>query len=414
MQKILGKSCGLDVHKETIEACVLISSNRDEPEVIRESFTTMRGDLLRLRKWLTGLGCMNVAMESTGVYWRPVYEVLEDVKGINLCLANARHMKNLPGRKTDVKDAEWIAQLYMCGLLDKSYVPEKGIRDLREITRFYSKIVQERVRQLNRIEKFLQTHGFKLSSVLSSIDGVSSRRILEKLCEEGEVSASDLRSCLARGVHKTADEIAYAIVGKLSPISRALLRLLLDTLRSHDASLEDILREMRVASAPYGSMIELLTTIPGISSLSATYIIAEIGVDLSTFANSSKLVSWAGLSPSNEESAGVIKSKKITKGNNYVKTVLCQCAWSAVYARNTRSSNWYWRNVKRLGQKKAIIAVSRKLLCYIYCMLNTGEVYDRSRDVADTERYHAFKLESAKNIVSASEKNTIDLPMTES
>ena len=406
MQKILGISCGLDIHKETIEACILISSNRDEPELIRESFTTLRGDLIRLREWLRGLGCKNVAMESTGVYWRPVYEVLEEVEGMNLCLANAQHMKNLPGRKTDVRDAEWIAQLYMCGLLDKSYVPEKGIRDLREYTRFYSKMVQERVRQLNRIEKFLQTHGFKLSSVLSSIDGVSSRRILEKLCEEGEVNSLDVRRCLARGVRKTADEIAYAINGKLSVTSRALLRLLLDTLYSHDAILQDIRRGMTAASAPYESMITLLGTIPGISTLSATYIIAETGVDLSAFANSGKLVSWAGLCPRNDESAGVIKSKKITKGNNHVKTVLCQCAWAAVTTRNTRLSNWYWRNVKKLGEKKAIISVSRKLLCYIYGMLNTGEIYDFKLDEADTERYRAYKLDQAKKQVSAAEHKT--------
>jgi transposase len=407
MQKILGISCGLDVHKETIEACVLISSNREEPEIIRESFTTMRGDLLRLREWLIGLGCVNVAMESTGVYWRPVYEILEEVPGMNLCLANARHMKNLPGRKTDVNDAEWISQLYMCGLLDKSFVPEKGIRDMREYTRFYTKIVQVRVSQLNRIEKFLQTHGFKLSSVLSSIDGVSSTRILEKLCEEGEVSASDVKGCLAGGVRKTADEIAYAINGKLSGVSRTLLRQLMDTLYSHNRTLADIYGGMRAASAPYEYAIMQLSTIPGISTLSASYIIAEIGVDMSAFANSGKIVSWAGLSPRNDESAGVIKSRKTTKGNNYVKTVLCQCAWAAVKTRDTRLSNWYWRNVKRLGEKKAIIAVARKLLCYIYCMLSTGELYNRELDKADTERYYTYKLDSAKQLISALEDNSV-------
>jgi transposase len=403
MQKILVISCGLDIHKETIEACILKSCGRDEAEIIRESFTTLRGDLIRLREWLIGQGCKNVAMESTGVYWRPVYEVLEDVTGINLCLANAHHMKGLPGRKTDVKDAEWISQLHMCGLLDKSFVPEKGIRDLRELTRFYVKIVQERVRQLNRIEKFLQTHGFKLSSVLSSIDGVSSRRILEKLCEDGEVGVLDVSSCLARGIRKTADEIAYAINGKLSDVSRSLLRLLLDTLYLHDNMLAEISDVMFSAAEPYSSQVTLLSTIPGISKLSACYIIAESGVDLSAFANSAKLVSWAGLCPGNNESAGVITSKKITKGNNHVKSVLCQCAWATVTTRDTQFSNWYWRNAKRLGQKKAIIAVSRKLLCCIYSMMSTGEIYDRERDLGSTEEYKAFKLDSAKRQVAALE-----------
>jgi transposase len=401
MQRLLGISCGLDVHKDIIEACILVSRDQEEPEVIREGFTTLRGDLFRLRDWLLEHGCMNVAMESTGVFWIPAYEVLEEEPGMELCVVNARHMKAVPGRKTDVKDAEWISSLFMCGLLNKSYVPERGIRDLREYTRYYTKLVQERTRQVNRTEKFLQTHGFKLSSVLSSIDLVSSKRILEKLCKEGEVSAADVRLCLAGGVKSSAEEIAYAINGKLSETSQGLLRLLLDALYSIDAKLDATYKSMMLAAAPYESMINLLNSIPGISKLSAAYIIAEIGVDMSAFANTGKIVSWAGLRPGDNESAGVVKSSKITKGNKYVKSVLCQCAWAAVKTRGTRLSNWFWRNVKRLGEKKAIIAVARKLLCYVYCMLSTGELYDCSRDVADTERYNAFKLDSAKRQVAA-------------
>lgn len=401
MQRLLGISCGLDVHKDIIEACILVSRDQEEPEVIREGFTTLRGDLFRLRDWLLEHGCMNVAMESTGVFWIPAYEVLEEEPGMELCVVNARHMKAVPGRKTDVKDAEWISSLFMCGLLNKSYVPERGIRDLREYTRYYTKLVQERTRQVNRTEKFLQTHGFKLSSVLSSIDLVSSKRILEKLCKEGEVSAADVRLCLAGGVKSSAEEIAYAINGKLSETSQGLLRLLLDALYSIDAKLDATYKSMMLAAAPYESMINLLNSIPGISKLSAAYIIAEIGVDMSAFANTGKIVSWAGLRPGDNESAGVVKSSKITKGNKYVKSVLCQCAWAAVKTRGTRLSNWFWRNVKRLGEKKAIIAVARKLLCYAYCMLSTGELYDCSRDVADTERYNAFKLDSAKRQVAA-------------
>jgi transposase len=403
MQRILGISCGLDIHKETIEACILISSNREEPEIIRESFTTLRGDLLRLRDWLLSYDCMNVAMESTGVFWRPIYEILEEIPEMNLCVVNARHMKSVPGRKTDVKDAEWISSLFMCGLLDKSFIPERGIRDLREYARYYTKLVQERVRQLNRIEKFLQTHGFKLTSVLSSIDLVSSKRILEKLCEVGEVSVGDVRLCLARGVKKSAEEIAYAINGQLSETSRTLLWLLLDALYSIDAKLDMTYKAMRQSADLYESYIYLISSIPGISTLSATYIIAEIGVDMSAFANSGKIVSWAGLRPGDNESASVVKSSKITKGNKYVKSVLCQCAWAAVKTRGTRLSNWYWRNVKRLGEKKAIIAVARKLLRYVYCMLSTGELYDSRRDVADTERYNAYKLDSAKRQVAVLE-----------
>jgi transposase len=339
-------------------------------------------------------------MESTGIFWKPIYEVLEEVDGINLCLVNAQHMRNVPGRKTGVADAEWIASLYMCGLLDKSFVPEKGIRDLREYTRFYVKLIQERNRTLNRIEKFLQTHGFKLSSVLSSISGVSSMRILEKLSEQGEVNASDVRACLNGGVKKSSEEIAYAINGKLSYVPRTLLKLMLDTLRSIDNQISTFYKSMMEVTTPYMTYVRLIDTIPGIDILSAIYIIAEIGVDMSAFAKEGNLISWAGLSPKNDMSAGVVKSRKISKGNTYVKSILCQCAWGAVKTRNTRFSNWYWRNVKRLGEKKAIIAVARKLLCYIYSMMSTGELYNHQLDKADTEKYNAYKLESAKQKIS--------------
>lgn len=405
MQQILGISCGLDIHKDIIEACILTANGIGEPDVVRETFTTMRGDLIRLREWLAMQGCSNVAMESTGVYWKPVYEVLEDADGINLYLVNAQHMRNVPGRKSDKADAEWIASLFMCGLLENSFVPERGIRDLREYTRYYVKLTQERTRLINRIEKLLQTHGFKLSSVLSSIVGVSGLRILEILRERGEVSAASVRSVLARGVKKSAEEIAYAVNGRLAENSRALLGIMLSSLRSYDAQLECVRIEMQYVAEPYWSQIHLLATIPGIDVLSATYIIGEIGVDMSMFIKgASSLCKWAGLSPRDDESAGKIKSNKILKGNPYVKSVLCQCAWATTMTRDTRLSNWYWRNVKRLGQKKTIIAVSRRLLEYAFSMLNTGEIYDTQLDVYDTERLKALKLDSAKKQISMLER----------
>lgn len=408
MQQILGVSCGLDVHKDLIEACILTANGTGEPEVVRESFTTLRGDLLRLREWLATNRCPNVAMESTGVYWKPIYEILEAAGDFDLCLVNAQHMRNVPGRKNDKNDAEWIASLFMCGLLDKSFVPEKGIRDLREFTRYYVKLTQEKVRLVNRIEKLLQTHGFKLSSVLSSIVGVSGLRILDILRERGEVSVTAVGNVLARGVKKTAGEIAYAINGKLSQSSQTLLGIMLDGLASYDLQLNTVFCEMQRVAEPYASQVQLLATIPGIDILSATYIIGEIGVDMSRFHKGApSLCKWAGLSPRDDESAGKIKSNKILKGNPYVKSILCQCAWAATKTRNTRSSNWYWRNVKRLGQKKAIIAVARKLLVYAFHMLSTGEVYNSQLDIANTENLKAMKLASAKQQISALEKTPV-------
>jgi transposase len=401
MQQLLGISCGLDVHKDVIEACILISNGTGEPERVAETFTAMRGDLYRLKDWLAVNGCANVAMESTGVYWKPVYEILEEADEINLCLVNAHHMRNVPGRKNDKADAEWIASLFMCGLLDSSFVPEKGVRDLKEYTRYCVKLTQEKVRLVNRIEKLLQAHGFKLSSVLSSVVGVSGLRILEVLSECGSVSTADVRNSLARGVKKSADEIAYAINGELSQSSRALLRLMLDALHSYEVRLEVVRSGMQSVGEPYSSQIHLLSTIPGIDVLSASYIIGEIGVDMSRFRKgAASLANWAGLAPRDDESAGKIKSNKILKGNPYVKSILCQCAWAATRTRDTRPSNWYWRNVKRLGQKKAIIAVARKLLVYAFHMLSTGELYDTRLDAADTENLKAIKLASAKQQVS--------------
>jgi transposase len=318
---------------------------------------------------------------------------------------------NLPGRKTDVKDAQWIAELFMCGLLEYSFVPEKAIRELRECTRYYRKLTQDRFRALNRMGKLLQTHGFKLSSVLSSIDGVSAKKILTKLSESGEVSVYDVREALARGVKKTAEEISFAINGKLSGTARELLRHMLDTLKILDNRLEQLYEIMEEARAPFISQINLLSTIPGVDTLSATYIIAEIGVDMSRFSvnderkkPASRIASWAGLSPKNDASAGKIKSRKIKKGNNYVKTILVQCAWASTKCRNKRLSNWYWSHVGKLGEKTAIVAVARKLLVYIFHMLSNGEVYNDNLDREAADRIKAKKLESAKKLLEASSK----------
>jgi transposase len=408
MERLLPIASGLDIHKDIIEACIIKHNGYDGPVVERGTFTTLRGGLMELREWLMAHGCPNVAMESTGVFWRPVYELLEG-PGMNLTLVNSRHMKNLPGRKTDVKDAEWIAQLHLSGLLDGSYVPEKGIRDLREHARHYRKSDQDRVRSHNRLEKHLQAHGFKLSSVINDITGVSGMRILNKLCGQGEVGIEDVRACLARGVRKSAEEIAYAINGRMSEHPRALLRLQLDILHAHGQQKKVLMGNLESAALPYERQIGLLCGIPGIGWLAAVYIIAEIGVDMALFAvgpqwkdKSARIASWAGLCPRNDQSAGKIMSAKTMKGNNYVKTILVQCAHAAVKTRGTRLSNWYWRNAGRLGQKKAIIAVARKLLCYVFHILSTGMPYNDQLDKDNAEKIIASKLESAINMVSKS------------
>jgi transposase len=339
-------------------------------------------------------------MESTSVFWIPIFEVLEEITGMDVGVGNARHMKNVPGRpKTDKSDAKWIARLCMMGLIIKSFVVGRKFRELREYTRYYKKLTEERARQVNRIEKLLQMNGFKLSSVLSSITSKSGIRILNKLCDQGFVTLADVVEVINKQVKKTPEEIESAISGQMKMTSRWLLRKMLSKLTACDNELSEIYGMMLDVSKESKSQIRLIEGIPGMGELSALYVIAEISTDMSSFKTSNHIAAWAGLAPKDYESAGKLKYSKTKKANIYIKSVLIECAWAATRTRNTRLSNWYWSNVKRLGEKKAIAAVARKLLVYIYAMLKSGELYNDSLDVADTQKRKAEKLDSARKIV---------------
>ena len=386
-------SCGLDIHKDKIEGSVIDR----EGNIHQRTFNTIRMSLYAIKEWIMSLGCLHVLMESTSVFWIPIFEILEDITGMDVGVGNARHMKNIPGRaKTDKADANWIARLCMVGFIKKSFVVGRKFRELKEYTRYHKKLVQERVRQINRIEKLLQLNGFKLSSVLSDIAGLSSMRLLEKLCKKGSVTLEEVCSVLDRRVKKTAHEVEMAINGQMKLTSRILLSKMLKRLSRCDEELSEIYKIMVDISSEYKSAITLLDSIPGVGELSAMYILAEIGTDMSSFKTSGHIASWAGLAPKDNESAGKMKSSRTKKANVYVKSVLVECAWAAVKQRGTRLSNWYWSSVKRIGDKKAIIAVARKLLVYIYAMLKSGELYNDSLDVADMEKRKAQKLDSAQ------------------
>jgi transposase len=384
MQAILKSCCGLDIHRDVIEACIL-KGEGEEPEVIRESFKTTQKDLKMLVSFLNTNACTQIAMESTGVYWRPVYETIEKYLPSyeRLMVVNARHMRNLPGRKTDVKDAEWISTLLRHGLLEASFVPERLIRTLREYSRTYKSEVQEKTRLLNRIEKFLQSHGFKLSSVFSSISGVSSRSILEILSQKGTITISEIKAVVSKRVKSSTDEIEAAVCGELELSERKLLKHLLNKLDMCEKSLSELQKDMQEVALPYCSVIDSMDSIPGIDNSAALSILAEIGPSpINNFKTSGHICSWAGLSPRNDESAGKIKSKKILHGNPYIKSILCQVAWAAVRTRNSVFALWFWSHQGRLGRKKAIIAVSRKILSLIYILIQRGEKY--SPDIASS------------------------------
>lgn len=349
--------CGLDVHKDVIHACILKGSPDEEPISIRAEFKAIQSDLQAMCTWLMENECFNVAMESTGVYWRPVYEACEEFLDGYQCLmvVNAHHMRNLPGRKKDVKDAEWIASLLRHGLLEPSFVPSRVIRNLREYSRLHRSFVEERTRHINRLEKFLQAHGFKLSSVLSSIVGVSAKRLLTALAEKGVLSPIDVSDAMDKNIKKPIDEIRSTVTGKLDYSERSYLKILLNKIESLDSEISEIVHLMEDLASPYKVQLEQLDSIPGVSLVSSLAIMAEISATpQDNFDNSKKIVSWAGLAPRNDESAGKIKSRKITKGSPYLKSILCQVAWVAVRTRNSCFHSWFWTHQGKLGRKRLL------------------------------------------------------------
>ncbi|MBP6062480.1 MAG: IS110 family transposase [Fusobacteriaceae bacterium] len=381
MKALLNICSGLDVHKEIIEVCILKGDSSDDVNVVRASFSTLRGDLFKLRDFLVMNDCFHVAMESTGIYWMALYDILQEHSGFTVYVVNAHHMRNIPGRKTDVKDAQWISELFRFGLLNSSFIPCKAVRELREYTRFYKKVNENRAQLVTRIEKFLQIHGFKLSSVVSDITGVTSRKLLHHLADNGSISCTDVAHLIDKRIKKSPQEIAYALNGTLSLAERKLLKRMLSFLAIFEQELLDLKSEIINLSEPFNESVEIMSSIPGLDVLSSLYILGEIGDDMSSFATSSNITSWAGLCPRNNESAGKKKSQKILHGNTYVKSILCQCAWAAVRTRNTRIAKWFWSHQGKIGQKKSIIAVARKLLVYIYMILSSRSPYNAKLDM---------------------------------
>jgi transposase len=383
MEDILDCCCGLDIHKESIAACLLqgpIRSQMKPQSEIRE-FGTQLKDLLALRKWLEEHECNYVAMESTGIYWQPVYAVLEDALSddMHLLVVNARHMKNVPGKKTDMRDAEWIATLLRAGLLKGSFVPERDIRDLRQFTRYRKALIRDITSQKNRIEKLLQSNGFRLSSFLSDIFGSSGSALMHQLVQVGFITKQSLDMCLKARARQKASEILSSLNGTLSMPQRKLLKMQL----AHLADLQDNLREVETeihdGFSQFQGPIELLDSIPGIDQTAAYTILAEIGKEMAAFPTAQHICSWAGLAPGNHKSANKQKKQRITQGNNYLKTILCEVAWVIASHKNLYLSSWYWRLKQHTDSKRAIVALARKLLVIIYTMLKTNQLYNEQK-----------------------------------
>ncbi|HZD05020.1 MAG TPA: IS110 family transposase [Longimicrobiales bacterium] len=372
MDVLIERCAGLDVHRDTVMACVRFPAEGGRGQQIHE-FGTTTAELLALRDWLSAYGVTVVGMESTGVYWKPVFYVLEDA--FTCHLLNARHLKNVPGRKTDVKDAEWIAQLVEHGLVRPSFVPPKPIRELRNLTRYRKAQIEERTREAQRLDKILQDAGVKLSSVATNVLGVSARAMLQAMVE-GTRDPGVLAE-LARGrLRAKIPALKEALNGRFGPHHALLVGTILSKLEFLEEVISHLSQEISEVIAPFEPQVELLETIPGVDRRSAESILAEVGVDMAQFGSSSRLASWAGMCPGNNESAGKHRSGKTRKGSKWLRTTLTESAKAGARSKGTYFSAQHARLRGRRGPGKATIAVGHSILVVAYHVLDQAVPYE--------------------------------------
>ena len=365
MQVIHQRCAGLDVHKETVVACIRIAADATPVQHL-QTFATTTSGLLALADWLSSYEVSIVAMEATGVYWKPVWHVLEG--HFELVLANASHVKNVPGRKTDVNDAMWLADLLAHGLIRASFVPPVAVQELRVLTRTRKQFVRERAAHVQRIEKVLEDANLKLGLVLSDILGKSGRAVLQAIID-GHTDPEHLLCCINTRVKANRAELLEALRGRISAHHRFMLKLHLGQVDALDQAIAAIEKEVSLGLKPFRESAQLLSTMPGLSAVSASVIVAEIGVDMSRFKTPGHLVSWAGLCPRNDESAGKRRSTRLRHGGNWLKTTLVQCAWAAVRVKGGYLQAQFHRLRARRGAKKAILAVAASMLTAAWHML---------------------------------------------
>ena len=380
MEVLVTRCAGLDVHKKSVMAAVRAPGpDGKRLQVVRE-FPTFTRNLVQLRNWLVSQGVTEVAMEATGVYWQPVWHVLEDMPGVELKLVNAEHVKNVPGRKTDVSGAAWLAQLLECGLLRGSFIPEPAMARLRDLTRYRKKLVEERAREVQRIQKLLETAGIKLDSVATDIVGKSSRRMLEALIA-GERDPDALAELALTRMRAKLPALRLALEGRFSEHHALMARLYLDHSDHLSKAIDRLDAQVVSETAPFAQQIDRLCTIPGMGRRVAEVVIAEIGVDMSRFPTAGHLASWAGMCPGNHESAGKRRSGRARRGNDDLRTALCEAAWAASHTKDTYLSAQYRRFVARFGKSnggetKAIFAVGHTMLVIIWHVLAHSGNYE--------------------------------------
>lgn len=367
--------CGADIHKDLIVATIAVTNQDGVTEYIQSSFSSQNFDLVRLKAWLIEHHCFEIAMESTGKYWIPVFNVLEGE--IKVFVVHPKYTKAIKGKKTDKKDSKWIADLFKHDLLKFSFIPPKEIRELRELSRYRIKLIAMRSSERNRYQNSMTISNIGLASILSDPFGKSSRAVMKEVIRSSSVTEEKISKLLERNAKKKAKEVLQSLVGShIESDQRLKMNIASQHMDQIDSHVRRLETEMAIRCIPYATLINLLLDIPGISYLSAMTIIAEIGTDMSVFETSKQLSCWAGLAPANNESANKKKSVRISKAGSYLKPLLVQCALAAI---NSKSNPYYRikynRIKKRRGHKKAIIAIARMILVNIYHILSTGEVY---------------------------------------
>jgi transposase len=372
MEVLHPRCAGLDVHKETVVGCVRIASGSEVVTEVR-TFDTTTASLIALLEWLAGHGCTHVAMEATGIYWRPVWSILSDGE-FELILANPGHVKNVPGRKTDVNDATWLAELLAHGLIRASFVPELETQELRSLMRTRKQLTREKVSHTQRLQKTLEDANIKLDVAISNVIGRTGRAIIQALIA-GESDPAKLAALADCRIRASQEKLRATLHGKVRAHHRFLLRLHLQQIDALDAAIAEIDREVDANLAPFRVATNLLSTVSGVSTLSAQIIVSEIGTDMSRFPTAGHLVSWAGLCPGSNESAGKRKSTRLRKGAPWLKSTLVQCAWAASRKKQSYPQAQFHRLRTRRGAKKAICAVAASILTAIYHMLKDGTVY---------------------------------------
>ncbi len=383
MDVVNARCCGIDIHKRSVTACMLTPGEEGRPTKAIRTFETMTADLLALGDWLAAAGVTHVAMESTGVYWKPIWNLLEE--RFTLLLVNAAHVKVVPGRKRDVGDAEWLADLLRHGLLRASFVPDRAARELRELTRYRSSLVRERSAEINRLQKTLEGANIKLASVVSDVMGVSARAMLRELVA-GQEDAAVLADLAVGQLREKLGELERALTGRMSAHQRFMLTQQLAHIDALDAQVALLGEQIAERLSQSEAQLVVLDSIPGIGRWTAEVIVAEIGTDMGRFPTAAHLASWAGMCPGHDESAGKRRSGKTRKGSPWLRVALTEAAYAAGKTKDTFLGHRYQKLIKRRGKKRTAVAVGRSILELCHELLSTGQLYDDQKARARSER----------------------------